>query len=350
MSTTIIGAFAINAIFPVTGAAVGGNVLTLTASNAPDISDYSYISDGLVAHYDGIDNAGPGVHDAAATVWTDLSGNGYDVTLSGASGWTDKGFKFPSGAYFYRAVSSMPMLPVANQNYTIEAVWNPAQTTNLRDGGFVGWGCNGAYRQTNNTRFLNASTTQQCFRHYWWTDDFDFCMPSSTSEVRNLSISYDNTVGRKGYSDAALFGTHSSTAKNTCATGNFLIGKTTNNEYGSGNLINSIRIYNRTLDADEIQHNFQVDNVRFRMPVVVKVGDGLCTNPVIISAAEIRCTIPPGTGNQAVTVSYGGSGDVAVGTYDYSGAGMWLNGKMINIPFVDGRRAGGVWLGGKRVY
>lgn len=34
-----------------------------------------YVTDGLVAQYDGEWNAGGGVHDAAATVWKDLAGN-----------------------------------------------------------------------------------------------------------------------------------------------------------------------------------------------------------------------------------------------------------------------------------
>lgn len=31
-----------------------------------------YIKNGLIAHWDGVENAGRGVHDSAATVWKDL--------------------------------------------------------------------------------------------------------------------------------------------------------------------------------------------------------------------------------------------------------------------------------------
>lgn len=46
-----------------------------------------YVADGLVAWWDGLWNAGLGVHDAAATVWKDLAGT-RDATLRrGANGW-----------------------------------------------------------------------------------------------------------------------------------------------------------------------------------------------------------------------------------------------------------------------
>lgn len=38
-----------------------------------------YVRDGLIAMWDGIENAGYGTHDPNATVWKDLSGNGYDL-------------------------------------------------------------------------------------------------------------------------------------------------------------------------------------------------------------------------------------------------------------------------------
>ncbi len=52
------------------------------AANAPG-SD-AYVKDGLVAHWDGIDNTlkdGVRSHDAAATTWCDLSGQGNDVAI-----------------------------------------------------------------------------------------------------------------------------------------------------------------------------------------------------------------------------------------------------------------------------
>lgn len=45
----------------------------------------NYVSDGLVALWDGIENAGYGVHDPTANTWKDLSGNGRDLTITAGS-------------------------------------------------------------------------------------------------------------------------------------------------------------------------------------------------------------------------------------------------------------------------
>ena len=46
------------------------------------ITAKSYVQDGLIAMWDGIENAGWGVHDMNATMWKDLTGNGRDLPLS----------------------------------------------------------------------------------------------------------------------------------------------------------------------------------------------------------------------------------------------------------------------------
>ena len=47
-----------------------------------------YVQDGLIAMWDGIENAGWGVHDPNATVWKDLVG-GYDLTVPPSLTWMD---------------------------------------------------------------------------------------------------------------------------------------------------------------------------------------------------------------------------------------------------------------------
>ena len=64
--------------------------LCLTPARAA-VDAHSYVQKGLVACYDGIDNAGTGTHDATATTWADLSGNGFDGTLASNLGWAADG-------------------------------------------------------------------------------------------------------------------------------------------------------------------------------------------------------------------------------------------------------------------
>ena len=59
-------------------------VATLSAW-ATDYTSASYVQDGLIAQWDGIDNAGTGTHDPNATVWKDLKGTN-DLTIVAGRG------------------------------------------------------------------------------------------------------------------------------------------------------------------------------------------------------------------------------------------------------------------------
>ena len=62
----------------------------------------NYIQDGLIAMYDGIENAGAGQHSDSAITWKDLSGNGWDLTLASSGGistsWQDDNYNFVAGS------------------------------------------------------------------------------------------------------------------------------------------------------------------------------------------------------------------------------------------------------------
>ena len=50
------------------------------------LTSSSYVQDGLVGQYDGIDNVGTGLHDPTATTWKDLAGSN-DLTLTNTAAW-----------------------------------------------------------------------------------------------------------------------------------------------------------------------------------------------------------------------------------------------------------------------
>ena len=47
-----------------------------------------YVQAGLVVQWDGINNAGTGVHDSNTSIWKDLKGS-LDLTLTANGGWTN---------------------------------------------------------------------------------------------------------------------------------------------------------------------------------------------------------------------------------------------------------------------
>ena len=53
-----------------------------------DIPASAYVQDGLIAQWDGIDNAGTGTHDPSATVWKDLKGS-LDFELTSKGSWVN---------------------------------------------------------------------------------------------------------------------------------------------------------------------------------------------------------------------------------------------------------------------
>ena len=58
------------------------------AAPYPNLSR-SYVQGGLAGFWDAIDNTATGVHDSAAAVWKDLSGNGFDGTMNGLATWVN---------------------------------------------------------------------------------------------------------------------------------------------------------------------------------------------------------------------------------------------------------------------
>ena len=61
----------------------------------------SYVQKGLVACYDGIENAGAGVHDPNAATWVDLTGHGNDGTVDSGITWSANGWVNPQAVCWY---------------------------------------------------------------------------------------------------------------------------------------------------------------------------------------------------------------------------------------------------------
>ena len=57
-------------------------VLAASAARADTLPITAYVQDGLVVQYDGLENAGSGVHANDITAWKDLTGNGHDLPLN----------------------------------------------------------------------------------------------------------------------------------------------------------------------------------------------------------------------------------------------------------------------------
>ena len=66
-------------------------VAAVGAVMAAGLGPQNYVQDGLVTHFDAIDNEGTGTHNPSATTWRDLKGSAY-ITLQTGASWTGRYF------------------------------------------------------------------------------------------------------------------------------------------------------------------------------------------------------------------------------------------------------------------
>ena len=239
----------------------------------------SYVQDGLIAQWDGIDNTGMGVHDPDAKVWKDLAGN-YDLTLLPKGGWSADGRSLT--VYGASAVCSNS-LPAYK---TIEVVYK------MKTPGGRLLFCSGGTSQVSDFRFVvfnrdgETSGLTGYFSGAWkvpaphviW-DSFD------PSTVRSMAATYNNgeAYAEHGnvsavYADGVARDDGSADTSWGLGDGHIMIGdRAEAGEYPWFGEVYTIRIYSRALSAEEIAANHAIDEARFYAPTQDEgyVTDGL---------------------------------------------------------------------------
>ena len=212
-----------------------------------------YVQDGLVAMWDGIENAGWGVHDENATTWKDLIG-GAEPTLTGGANvsWQANGCNVTSG-YFTGSATQPVVDAFANEKVTIEVVCNPLNTnfghmfslTGAREEVWVARNSFPylSYGSSSFTQYLSGG------RHL--------------NNLSSLSYAIDGANGTK-YQDGILTVTDSNlvaTVFPTLASQMRLCGSR-----AFAGLACAVRLYSRALTTAEIAANYAIDRERFNLP------------------------------------------------------------------------------------
>ena len=219
-----------------------------------------YIQDGLIAMWDGIENAGWGTHNASATTWKDLIGN-LDATTIDSPIFGDNYTDTSNG---YWSLPSSVRGIVESQNLTAEVVFQPS-SANTSNQGIVGIGNNRSlWLFFGNTPLSTSATLSWQVRsssgiRAWYNSGVFGTDAHSSSVVNNNSVC--NT-----YLDSTLRTiTPNISAGSATSTSNFYIGRLGgyNKFFGK---IYSVRIYSRALSADEIKRNYEIDKERFNLP------------------------------------------------------------------------------------
>lgn len=242
----------------------GGGVMLINMRNAmlsggkrtPTARDY--VQDGLVAMWDGIENAGWGVHDPNATVWKDLSRNGYDLT-SASFRWTNNALddsasnirldlgdlsgEFPSAI----TLSAAMRCPNFRNNAYIFDFYNHSNvgvafyTSNL----LSPYGIRVQARDSTGNSFSNPSAVNpqyQAFASFVWDSTEGILYGNSRPVLPKITTAF------------------------TAPPVYFLLGASNGVYNNFRGYVYSLRIYSRALTGNEIAANDAIDKERFNLP------------------------------------------------------------------------------------
>lgn len=227
-----------------------------------------YVQDGLIAMWDGIENAGYGVHDASATVWKDVSGNGHDIDMtsnsgSGSCSWGTNFLDVNGDVIILNNPIHMadkpnfPRSPIID-NHTFECVMSVEKmaTSGTMRVGTVGI-CFDSYDGKLYPWVMNVA------RSYYWDIT---CVRKFTKISLNTIYSFsvqqgnpDYTFSKNGYFESLSEGGYTLASKNPYDFSLF-------GGYGSANgkwKILCARLYGKTLTAEEVAANYVIDAARF---------------------------------------------------------------------------------------
>ena len=224
----------------------------------------SYVQDGLVAMWDGVENAGWGTHSNSTTTWVDLTGNGYDATQLLATGWHWGKDCYvgdlQNGHAFQVPLSFSSALHELVNSHTIEYVFRPfAKSRMVPFGQYGGNGgmdaeCDGSIA----VRWYYNNAPNIAYVAAWNWFDIDKCRRLTASAVSSSSNIAPFVCSNSRATAAAA----QSISIN--ADVNFRLGgePARTNMSILGELCN-VRVYNRPLAVAEMEQNNIVDNKRF---------------------------------------------------------------------------------------
>ena len=221
-----------------------------------------YVTDGLVAMWDGEWNAGGGVHDASAMTWKDISARGNDLTCNGVPSWDTT--QVLIGNYFYSDSAADVISAFNNHAVTLEIVYGSVQAAYNNTGPF-GIGTDGVIKIQQN-RGSNTACNLTWLGVYCPLSGFLGPAPGAYAKAI-YAISDTEWTMSSIRSDGTTFNyiTTSSFTQSIQSGSRLFVGWSKDNASG-GYGIRCVRIYSRALTAAEGAHNYLVDKERFNLP------------------------------------------------------------------------------------
>lgn len=212
-----------------------------------------YIQDGLVAMWDGIENAGWGIHDPNATVWKDLSGNGYDIPLTSNAIVDGNAMRMKTAGITDYGLGRVQITGGKSQ-WFLESCLKYKSTSGSKT-----ILCVGPITSANSTPCLVVKNNMYFEWNYYYNKTI-----AVFTEGRVLTVSANT---REGYVNAEPISGNSQDTWGFTQDWVCIAGDSRNQGYAlGGSSIHNVRIYSRALTAEEIQHNYNIDKRRFNLP------------------------------------------------------------------------------------
>ena len=218
-----------------------------------------YVQDGLIAMWDGIENAGWGVHDPNATTWKDLSQSQKDIQVSGT--WSEDSFRFSNSGVVIKpeiiGIMEEATVEIVAHNLSSGDNVNPAiNFSNSTPFGVIG---GHRYSTTGGSATRLGSIISNCIIGYIGTASVPYDSPLTFQS----SMIYDKNVktNNKTYFNGKYL-SYFNYANDTRFDGSFRL-------WISGmfpTLFKNLRFYQRHLTDAEIAANYSIDKARFNIP------------------------------------------------------------------------------------
>ena len=245
MKTQIETTIAVKQSYEADNAKAGDIYNSLVKDKSPQ-----YVSNGLVLHYDAINNTGSG-HNSSTTTWKDLSGNGNDSTITGGT-WTNNSLDFTT-SNTSKGVRTKSNFPI-DFNNTFNIVFKLSNVNSVE------------------VLFGSRSSSSNGFMLFNYNSSNALSLDTKGSSTRinlgnrlSANTNYDVTVTFSGttaklYVNGQLSGTKTFTDASLNMPLSIFTAGAQSNARGS---IYSVKVYNRALSAAEVQQNYNIDKEKY---------------------------------------------------------------------------------------
>ncbi len=307
-------------------------VMAFASAVAYGYTSASYVRDGLIAQWDGIDNVGIGIHDPGTKVWKDLAGN-YDLTLLPKGSWSDEGNALVVNGAAAVCSNSLPAYKTIEVVYkmtrpTGRLLFTSGGTSQVNEFRFVAFN-----RQPDGASIAETNGLTGYFSGAWKVPSPHVIWGSfDPSAVRSMAATYNDSAYNAANGNVAVVYANGVARSDGSADtswglgdGHIMIGdRVEAGAYPWYGEVYTIRVYNRALSAAEIAQNYAIDEARFMTPAQEEgyVTDGLVARWDGIDNAGTGTHNP----NATVWKDLAGNLDLAL-----TGASRWTNGIALRL-------------------